>query len=74
MTQEQWLTIWHRGAELEAFTAVQLRDMLTALGWEVTGRKNKQAYKNAIMHLEGLPVQAEIVERLGLVRLEPVTG
>ena len=74
MTQEQWLTIWHRGAELEAFTAVQLRDMLTALGWEVTGRKNKLAYKNAILHLEGHEVQAYIVEGLKLRELEPVTG
>lgn len=74
MTQEQWLTIWHRGAELEAFTAVQLRDMLTALGWEITGRKNKLAYKHAIMHLEGLPVTEYIVEGLKLRELEPVTG
>ena len=74
MTQEQWLTSWHRGAELEAFTAVQLRDMLTALGWEITGRKNKLAYKNALLHLEGHEVQACIVEGLKLRELEPVTG
>lgn len=74
MTQEQWLTIWHRGAELEAFTAVQLRDMLTARGWEITGRKNKLAYKNALLYLEEHPVQKSIVDDLKLVRLEPVTG
>lgn len=69
---DEWLAIWKRGAELEAFTAVQLRDMLTALGWEITGRKNKAAYKQAIMHLEGLRVYKSVVADLKLVKLEGV--
>lgn len=73
IVSDNWLTLWKRGAELDAFTAVQLRDMLTAAGYEVRGRKNKLAYKNALMHLDGLPVQACIVESLGLVKLDGVT-
>lgn len=69
---EEARAMWHRGAELEAFTTKQLADMLTAQGWEIAGRKNKLAYKNAILHLEKHPVAKSIVDDLKLVRLEPV--
>ena len=74
MTSEEYRSLSHRAAELGQLTSAGLSDLLTAAGWRLTGRNWKQDKVQAIMHLEGLAVQAEIVKSLGLVKLEPVTG
>lgn len=64
-----------RAAELGSLTSVQLSDMLTAAGWQLTNpaRQRKQDKVQALLHLERYDVLPEIVESLMLVRLEPVT-
>ncbi len=59
-----------REAELDALTSNQLRDVLIAMGWDVGCRRNKAAYRNALLHLEKHPVAECIVRDLKLVKLE----
>jgi len=49
--------------------------MLTAAGWQLTNpaRQRKQDKVQALLKIEQYDVLPEIVESLGLVRLEPVT-
>lgn len=59
---------------MNTLTSVALSDLLTAQGYALTNpaRRRKQDKVQAILHLEEYDVPTEIVESLGLVRLEPV--
>ena len=63
----------NRAAELGSLTSAALSDMLTAAGWTLTGMHRKQDKVQAILHLEGYDVLPEIVEQIGMVKLEMVT-
>lgn len=63
----------HRAAELGSLTSVALSDMLAAAGWTLAGMHRKQDKVQAILYLEGYDVLPEIVEQIGMERLEPVT-
>lgn len=62
-----------RAAELnQDYTSEQLDDLLTAAGWQLTGRHRKQDKVQALLHLEGHKVQPEILAPLKLVQREGV--
>ena len=72
--EEAYLKQSRRAAELGMFRSADLSDMLTAAGWQLTNpaRQRKQDKVRALLHLEEYDVLPEIVESLGLARLEPV--
>lgn len=71
MMNEEWMRQWKRGAELECMRSVELAEKLRGMGWVIRGRRNKLAYKNAILHLEEFDVPEQIVKDLRLERIEP---
>lgn len=61
-----------RQAQLGAFTSKQLKDMLVAKGYELRGRDRKQDRVLALMHLEGVEVDEEILAQLQVTPLAAV--
>lgn len=70
MCQDEWWAAHRRQVELgQTFNSLELGKRLAAEGWQLTGRKRKQDKVQAILYLEGFPVDEVIFQSLGLVPL-----
>lgn len=66
------VSFFRRQAQLGGFTSKQLGDLLTAKGYVLRGRDRKQDRVLALMHLEGIEVDEELLKSLQVTALEPV--